>query len=419
MPTVSRTSSQPTLSLTSATGIALAACLALALSTRSRAEANDLELRYIQPDDQTKTSSAVVVPAKANLAHTAQILPLNEKGEVVGRDKPEEQIDKVLDLLANSLKEAGSGLDRLVRVNLYGTSPAVLVQAKEALAKRLEGPARPVITVVAGQLAHPDARIALDAIAVTSKEAGPVGPSRPGQRAGAPFAVLPEGAKVYISGQAEQHADLAEATRRTLKSLEKTLAYLGLDRLHVVHVKAFLQPMSDASVFEREMTACFGAGKVPPFSYVEWKSGAKTPIEIELIARAGPRAEAAQLESITPTGMTASPVFSRVVCVNHGDLFYLSGLNGPADAKGTDQVEAIFGTFKEILDAVGSDFEHLAKATYYVTDDEASKALNDLRPRYYNPKLPPAASKAIVPSVGDAKRTVTLDMVGVVKAAKP
>jgi len=56
---------------------------------------------------------------------------------------------------------------------------------------------------------------------------------------------------------------------------------------------------------------------------------------------------------------------------------------------------------------------NLAKATYYVSTDATSKALNVLRPNYYDPKRPPAASKALVPGVGREGRTLTLDMIAV------
>jgi enamine deaminase RidA (YjgF/YER057c/UK114 family) len=391
----------------------------LGLAGVSRAEGKEPEVRPIAPDDSARTSAAVVVPEGMNLAHTAQLLPLDERGSIVGPERAEEQAKLVLDRLESTLKDAGSGLDQIVKVNVYAARADVLPAFRTAFAGRMAGRARPALGVVVGVLAHPEALVAVDAVAVTTQTPRPLAPAPSGQHTGASVAILPAGAKVYVSGQAEPHTDLAESTRRTLKSLNKTLAYLGLDKSHVVQLKAFMQPMSAAAVVEREMTAFFGAGAVPPFAYVEWRSSPTQPIEIELIARAGPRAEPSAVEALTPTGMKASPVFSRVVRVNRGALIYVSGLYGPPQTKGTEQVEAIFGTLKTILDQAGSDFRHLAKATYYVSDDEASRALNDLRPKYYDPKIPPAASKAIVPAVGAEGRTVTLDLIGVTLPPPP
>jgi enamine deaminase RidA (YjgF/YER057c/UK114 family) len=66
-----------------------------------------------------------------------------------------------------------------------------------------------------------------------------------------------------------------------------------------------------------------------------------------------------------------------------------------------------------VLAAGGSDLLHLAKATYYVADDVTSRKLNEVRPEYYDPKHPPAASKAGVRGTGKQNRTVTLDMIAV------
>ncbi|SIO58207.1 Enamine deaminase RidA, house cleaning of reactive enamine intermediates, YjgF/YER057c/UK114 family [Singulisphaera sp. GP187] len=386
----------------------------LVLSSGSRAEEQEKpKVRSIGPDDSTQTSAVVIVPSSMNLAHTAQFLPLDERGSIVGPERAAEQATVVLDRLEAALKAAGSGLDRVVKVNVYAARADVLPTFRTVFKARMTGQARPAVTFVIGVLAHPEALVAIDAIAETPESVRPLAPAPAGQRSGAPLAILPAGARVYVSGQAEPSMDLAEATRGTLKSLGKTLAYLGLDKSHVVQLKAFLEPMSAAAVVEREMTAFFGAGAVPPLVYVEWRSGSTVPIEIELIARAGPRTDLTVVEALTPTGMKASPVFSKVVRVNRGHLVYLSGLYGPPHAKGTEQVEAIFKTLEKLLAETGSDFRHLAKATYYVTDDEASRALNDLRPKYYDAKIPPAASKAIVPGVGADGTTVTLDMIGV------
>ena len=55
----------------------------------------------------------------------------------------------------------------------------------------------------------------------------------------------------------------------------------------------------------------------------------------------------------------------------------------------------------------------LVKAPYYVSADEPSRQLNAQRPRYYDPKRPPAASKATVAGTGRKGRGITLDMIAV------
>jgi len=74
------------------------------------------ELREIQPTEATGASQAVVV-GDVPLAHTAQLLPVDARGAVVGREAVE-QCGKLVDELAVVLADVGSGLDRLVKLNL-------------------------------------------------------------------------------------------------------------------------------------------------------------------------------------------------------------------------------------------------------------------------------------------------------------
>ena len=56
---------------------------------------------------------------------------------------------------------------------------------------------------------------------------------------------------------------------------------------------------------------------------------------------------------------------------------------------------------------------HLAKASYYVCDDDAGKALDRARSKFFDPHRPPAASKVTVHGVGQADCTLTVDMIAV------
>ena len=53
----------------------------------------------------------------------------------------------------------------------------------------------------------------------------------------------------------------------------------------------------------------------------------------------------------------------------------------------------------------------MIKATYYVTADDTSTALNEIRPEYYDPERQPAASKATVAGSGSPDKRLVLDMV--------
>ena len=104
-------------------------------------------------------------------------------------------------------------------------------------------------------------------------------------------------------------------------------------------------------------------------------------------------------------------MFSRVARI-HGDRrIYVSGLYSTVDGNGEIQTRDIFRSLGEILTKSGSDMRHLAKATYYVSDDDASAQLNAIRPSIYDPQRPPAASKAVVKDVAAERRGIVIDMI--------
>jgi enamine deaminase RidA (YjgF/YER057c/UK114 family) len=119
------------------------------------------------------------------------------------------------------------------------------------------------------------------------------------------------------------------------------------------------------------------------------------------------------MEFLTPEGLKASPIFARVTRVDAARTIYTSGLLGKAGTSGEDQVREIFAQLKSVCDQTGSDFKHLAKATYYVAADDTSKQLNAIRPELYDPQRPPAASKAMVRGVGSPAHGIAVDMIAV------
>jgi len=74
----------------------------------------------------------------------------------------------------------------------------------------------------------------------------------------------------------------------------------------------------------------------------------------------------------------------------------------------------MFDSLRHVLEPWRSDFQHLIKATYFVSLPEVSAKLNELRPRYYDPRRPPSASKAMVPGIGLPGASISMDMIAVV-----
>lgn len=361
------------------------------------------------------------------LAYTAQFLPVTPKGELIGNDA-ESQTQAVLDHLDAALKLVESDLSRTVKLNVVVTSAEVASLVRRTLAKRFPAGTQPAVSFVQSRLPHSEALVAIDAVSVASNRATPVfGRFRTSQLPNSSFSQVTSignAPRLYISGQAEKGMDLGEATAKTLASLKATLDHFGLAHDYVAQAKCFLTPISDVKVVEAAFAKAFGTA-APPCVFVEWQSS--LPIEIEFVVpdlmtakaihdliAAGQTPPAREpLEFITPPGMTSSPVFCRVVRVNDPRTIFVSGLFAKEATDGAGQVTQIFEQLQDILKASGSDLKHLAKATYYVSDNDASAKLNELRPKLYDPARPPAASKAQVIGVGMDGRSLTLDMIAV------
>lgn len=375
-------------------------------------------VEYIGADEQSGSSRAVVVDGRA-LAHTGQVLPLDKQGQIIGEGSVDTQLAQVLFNLEAALAAAGSATEHLVKLNLYVDDPRTAGKVKKMFAKRFPGPVRPAMSWVCTPLPHPGAIVALDAVAVVPDD-GPAKVVRTrckalaGDFRMADVAVLPCGEAVYVSGMSAK-GDMATATAETMGKLMKTIGHLGLKCDQVVQLKAFVGSMDEADSIRQQMSKAFSGQTAPPAVLVEWTSTGS--IEIEMIVAAGPRTSDPQpsetVSYFTPPGDKASPVYSKVACVHGGRRVYISGLYSAQPGDGTAQVNDVFATLKSIAEESGTDMRHLVKATYYVSDNDPSGMLNKLRPTYYDPKRPPAASKAMVRGVGMADRSLTIDMIAV------
>ena len=331
------------------------------------------------------------------LVHTAQLMG---EGATLA-----EQTKAVLALLDGALKSGGSSLAQAVKLNVYVTADEATAEVEAILAATFAGQQKPAVYFVGTALPSANALVAMDAIGAGGGD---------GQGAAGKCAVLPAGPRVYVSGQAEKgDGSLADATKQTLASLGRTLTFLGLEKKDVVHVKAFLAPMAKCAETEKEIASFFAGVTAPPCSFVDWQS--TLPIEIEMIVSAAGNAALAKgpaVEVRPPPGMTTPAVYSRLTIARHPTTIYTSGLY-PADEKAPAeaQLRSLFTNLKQVLDLTGSDWMHLVKATYYVNNDELNKWHNTVRPDYFSPRLPPAASKANVKSLGKLGQGISMDFI--------
>lgn len=286
----------------------------------------------------------------------------------------------------------------VVKLNLVAADAQAASAARETIRKFYPEGERPAVSLVLGATRR-RMPLELDAIEATHP---------PRQRS-----------LLFISGQAEKGETPVEAAEKTLAGLVRTLKWLGSSPADVVQARCFLNAMPA----RRDVADAAHEAGLVPMSFIHWKSN--LPVEIELIAN-GPvsGAGAPAIEYLTPPGTTASPLFARVVRVNHGDLIFVGDLYAAKPGDGEAQVLSIFEQLKAVLQRTKSDLKHLAKATYLVSDNDASQQLNALRPKFYDPERPPAASKAMVPAVGMPDRSISLDMIAVpttqpAEAARP
>ena len=90
---------------------------------------------------------------------------------------------------------------------------------------------------------------------------------------------------------------------------------------------------------------------------------------------------------------------------------YTEGLRSRADVDPAAQIRDLFAQLGDLLKKGGSDFDHLVKATYFASDQNSSRLFNDIRPEFFHPERPPAASKRLVKGVGMENRSVIMDMI--------
>lgn len=377
-------------------------------------------IEYVPMDAPPGMAQAVIVQG-APLVHTRQILPLDPAGQLVGEDSLDQQIQQVLTNLTHVLQDCGSGLDQLVRLNIYALAPSTIDRVRELLNQQLSPAVRPTITFVLTPLPLRGAMVAVDAVAMGEDRGDAVVHQRCESVAGhdrdADAAVLPPGGVAYLSGLPEDGGLTESAVVRCMTRLMGTLDHLQLAPEHVVHIKVFLRPITSADQVLRQIRDFFPDQMTPPVVFVEWL--ASVPIEIEMIAQL-PRDDdtdddqtKARLEYFNPPDVWPSAIFSRVALVRTDRQIYIGSQFSREPSRGQPQAIVVFEQLEEILQRTGSDMRHMAKGTYYVADHDASRWIDRTRPTVFDPERPPAASKAMVHAVGREGRTMTVDMIAV------
>ncbi len=386
--------------------MAFSVCFALLFESGALI-AQQYHLKRIQPSAKQGLSQAVIIEG-AELLHTTQLLPMDSRGNIQGGCTAD-QTAAILKMLDAIIAQMGTSKSSLVKLNFYLKTDSDRQVVINKLNDWLDEVNLPAVSFVQTRLPNLKAKVALDAVIASSKQST-VSKETSVSQSCPEVAILPRGDVVYVSGQAEK-GDLKEATGKTLESLLRSIQQMGLDRRNIVAYKCFVPSMEQIGIVNAQIAEFFDGESIPAVSHVEWTAGSAYPIEIEMIASAPVSQSSQSVTYFTPEGMKASPVYSRVARIHGDKRIYISGLYSSRPGNGEEQTRDIFKTLDSLLKQSGSDFNHLAKATYYVSDSDASSQLNKLRPLYYDPKRPPAASKAMVKGVGRQQRSLSLDMI--------
>ena len=262
-------------------------------------------IRRFAVDGEAIAASAAVFVEDVPLVHTAQLLPIDDAGKVAAPGDAAAQVEVILTRLQSVLRQAGSDLDRIAKLNWYVARDEIAEIVRRSLADRLAAERRPAVSMVVTELPLKDALVAVDAVAAAAVDSAGDGVRRMGSAA-----IMPPGSRIYVSGQADS-GTLREATRKTLESLAATLKHCGRGNQDIVQLKCFLQTMASVAEVREEIAKYYGGDQTPAVSFVEWRSN--LPIEIEVVAWGGRAKSDAKepLEFLTPPAMKASPLLSR------------------------------------------------------------------------------------------------------------
>jgi enamine deaminase RidA (YjgF/YER057c/UK114 family) len=359
----------------------------------------------------------------ASLAHTAMMLGWDESGAVKGDARA--QAVQALKNVDAALAVVGSSLGQTVKLHFYVSRDEDTSGTEAALAQIFAD--RPVAAAwVTTTLTDPAALVGVDAVALAPVKGTAVqvasAPKLPAALVGGHVAVLPAGRRIYVSGQAEGEKELRDATKKTMASLGKTLAWLKATKADVVQVKAFVRPFSDFRAVVEEVVAFFTGMSAPTCVFVEW-SNASQPAEIEMIVAGGPTGEKTPdgVAFLTPPGLPPSPRFARIAVVDPDHpLIFISGLYAETTGSGRREWLEIFGQLSDILWETGSSMRHQVKGTYYSSTSESRRLHGEIRDVFFDPARPPASSGMMARGTGRAGKTSTIDMIAIpVPRAKP
>lgn len=353
----------------------------------------------LQAVDATETGfrDAVRIERK-HLMHCTQLVASGHKSV----DLAVKDFLKQMDQLAQN---HGANLEEMVKLNL-NCKEEWRGQLKEIRAELLKHPeitkAQPAITLLPNDIPG-GGDLAGDAVFNTSAQS----------RTSSARSVPPGHEILYVSGKVGKANNLIPATQKTIESLTATLRSVGAAQKDIIQIKAFINPMEQWKEVRKAISESLEKdAKLPPLVFAEWQWN---NTEIELIASL-PACQNQRPDGLsihTPESEKASPNYSRVSIVRSEELIYLSAIDSKPTGHPDEQTRNLLRAQGAALKKVGGNLHNLAKATYYVSSNEASRGLNNVRREFYDTSRPPAASKIMVSYTGGNGETHLMDLIAV------
>jgi 2-iminobutanoate/2-iminopropanoate deaminase len=120
---------------------------------------------------------------------------------------------------------------------------------------------------------------------------------------------------------------------------------------------------------------------------------------------------------ITPIKADIAPMFSADA-IRYGDLLFVSGCI-PADVDGTivatgdlgAQMRRALENMRSVLDAAGTDFQHVLKTTVFVTDISRKPETYDVRREFFGQRPPASTMVEVTECSGGADVLIEIDAI--------
>ncbi len=128
-----------------------------------------------------------------------------------------------------------------------------------------------------------------------------------------------------------------------------------------------------------------------------------------------------RLHFLNPTALAPPAGYSHVAVASGGTIVFLSGqvatdregkLVGAGDLAA--QTRQVFENLRAGLEAAGTDFAHVAKLTFYVTDASKIAVVRGIRDAFVDTRHPPASTAVEIRRLVREEFLIEVDAVAVV-----